>query len=59
MNRTMNVRRACNHWADRPILRDFFWFLVLPHRLKLWIAKVQARDCYADRELNSQDRTLS
>ena len=20
------------HWADRPVLRDLFWFLVLPYR---------------------------
>lgn len=20
------------HWADKPILRDFFWFLVLPYQ---------------------------
>jgi hypothetical protein len=26
------------HWADRPILRDFFWFLVLPYRFKQWLA---------------------
>lgn len=24
------------HWADKPLLRDFFWFLVLPHRFKQW-----------------------
>jgi hypothetical protein len=26
------------HWADRPILRDLFWFLVLPHQLKQHLA---------------------
>jgi hypothetical protein len=25
------------HWADKPILRDFFWFLVLPHRFGQWL----------------------
>jgi len=25
------------HWADKPILRDLFWFLVLPYRLKQWL----------------------
>lgn len=24
------------HWADKPILREFFWFLVLPYQLKQW-----------------------
>lgn len=22
------------YWADKPILRDFFWFLVLPYKLR-------------------------
>lgn len=25
------------HWADKPLLRDFFWFLVLPHRFRQWM----------------------
>lgn len=25
------------HWADKPILRQFFWFLVLPHKLGEWL----------------------
>jgi len=25
------------HWADRPILRDLLWFLVLPHQAKRWV----------------------
>jgi hypothetical protein len=27
------------HWADKPILRDLFWFKVLPHQFKQWLAK--------------------
>lgn len=27
------------HWADKIFLRDLFWFLVLPYRLKLWLAE--------------------
>lgn len=26
------------HWLDKPILRDMFWFIVLPHRLKMFVA---------------------
>jgi hypothetical protein len=26
------------HFLDKPILRDLFWFIVLPHRLKMFIA---------------------
>lgn len=26
------------HWADRPLLRGWFWFLVLPHRLKSYLS---------------------
>jgi len=25
------------HFLDKPILRDLFWFIVLPHRLKTFI----------------------
>jgi hypothetical protein len=25
------------HWADKPILRQLFWFLVLPHQAKQWV----------------------
>lgn len=25
------------HWADKPVLRDLFWFLVLPYRLENYI----------------------
>lgn len=25
------------HWADKFILRDLLWFLVLPHRLAQWV----------------------
>lgn len=24
------------HWADKPLLRDFFWFLVLPYQFRQW-----------------------
>jgi len=26
------------HWLDKPILRDLFWFIVLPHKLKMFVA---------------------
>ena len=26
------------HWLDKPILRDLFWFVVLPHRLRMFVA---------------------
>lgn len=26
------------HWLDKLILRDLFWFIVLPHRLKMFVA---------------------
>lgn len=29
------------HWLDKPILRDLFWFIVLPHRLKMFAAAQQ------------------
>jgi hypothetical protein len=25
------------HWADRPVLRDLLWFLVLPAKLRVWL----------------------
>lgn len=25
------------HWADKPILRHLFWFLVIPHNLGEWV----------------------
>lgn len=25
------------HPLDRPVLRDLFWFVVLPHNLGLWL----------------------
>ncbi len=25
------------HWADKFILRDLFWFLVLSHRFRCWL----------------------
>jgi len=28
-----------NHLLDKPVLRELFWFIVLPHRLKQEIAK--------------------
>jgi hypothetical protein len=27
------------HFLDKPILRDLFWFIVLPYRLECWIAQ--------------------
>jgi hypothetical protein len=27
------------HWLDKPILRDLFWFIVLPHRLRMFLAE--------------------
>lgn len=32
-----------NHWLDKPILRDLFWLVVLPHRLKQHLAAIRAR----------------
>ena len=31
------------HWLDKPILRDLFWFLVLPHRMKMFLAEQKER----------------
>lgn len=31
------------HWADKPILRDLFWFLVLPFQWKQWARKQDQR----------------
>lgn len=25
-----------NHFLDKPILRDLFWFIVLPYKAKQW-----------------------
>lgn len=30
------------HWLDKPILRDLFWFIVLPHRLRMFVAEQQS-----------------
>lgn len=27
------------HWLDKPILRELFWFIVLPYRFKHWVKK--------------------
>ena len=27
------------HWADKFILRDLFWFLVMPYNFGLWMAE--------------------
>ena len=31
------------HWADKPLLRDFFWFLVLPHQFKQYAAATKKK----------------
>lgn len=31
------------HWADKPILRELFWFLVLPHNFGEWMRQRRAR----------------
>jgi hypothetical protein len=31
------------HWLDKPILRDIFWFIVLPHRMKMFLAEQKER----------------
>ena len=33
---------AAHHPFDRPLLRDLFWFLVLPHRLQQWVQTSRA-----------------
>jgi len=25
------------HWADKPVLRDLFWFVVLPYQFEQYI----------------------
>lgn len=30
------ARVSVKHWADKPILRHLFWFLVLPHQARQW-----------------------
>lgn len=39
---TTQYQAACKpkHWADKPILRDLFWFLTLPHSLKQYLKEV-------------------
>lgn len=32
------------HWADKPVLRDLFWFLVLPYRLRVWLREPTKED---------------
>lgn len=37
------------HVLDKPILRDLFWFVVLPHRLQEWLRAGKLslnRKCY-------------
>jgi hypothetical protein len=31
------------HWLDKPILRDLFWFIVLPYRMKMFLAEQKER----------------
>lgn len=31
----MNIKK---HFLDKPILKNLFWFIVLPYRLKMFIA---------------------
>ena len=37
------TEKAMKHWADKPILRDLLWFLVLPHQLRLWVTRNRER----------------
>lgn len=37
--------RLAKHWADKPVLRDIFWFLVLPHQFKQWQERSTAKTC--------------
>lgn len=30
------------HILDKPILRDLFWFIVLPHDFKMWLEHEKA-----------------
>jgi len=32
------------HWADKPLLRHFFWFLVLPYQFKQYLAALKEKD---------------
>jgi hypothetical protein len=32
------------HWLDKPILRDLFWFIVVPHQYKMWVWEQQEED---------------
>ena len=33
-----------NHKFDKPILRDLFWFLVLPNNFKIWLKKEKVQN---------------
>jgi len=37
------IERLKKHPLDKVILRDLFWWVVLPHRVRQWIAKGSAK----------------
>lgn len=39
------------HWLDKPILRNLFWFVVLPYRLKMFVAAQKPLPPYAEKVL--------
>jgi hypothetical protein len=43
------------HWADRPILRDLLWFLVLPHQAGQWLRRKICSHRYDLADLQPRD----
>lgn len=50
--RTLKSR---NHFLDKPILRDFFWFIVLPYKLKHHVEEQKAKEKFCDDNCNWLD----
>lgn len=43
-----------DHWLDKPILRELFWSIVLPHRLAQWLSCKAKITCACNRESGSR-----
>lgn len=40
------MREASKHWADKPVLRQLFWFLTLPFSLKQYLKKKEENNAH-------------
>lgn len=39
-----NTLKSRKHFLDKPILRDLFWFIVLPYKLKVYLKEQKEKE---------------